>query len=110
MVLNYASKRGRELLTWKARCKIAGLTVFSLVGLWLSVGFLWEAGRDFFAVDDGCMVEVPRIGEPPMRSIAEARRRTALLMSALSLGGSLVCWVTIVRTRNMPESHRWSLG
>ena len=107
-MLDYASKRGRTLLTGRARCKIGGLIVLSLLGLWLTAGFLGEI-REPSTGDNPCLIETPLPGEPSRYQAGDTRRRTALILSALSLGGSLVCGIMIVRTRNMPESHRWSL-
>jgi hypothetical protein len=108
MVLDYVSKRGRMLLTGRARCKIGGLIVLSLLGLWLTGGFLGEV-REPYTGENPCLIETPQPGEPSKYHAGDTRRRTALVLAALSLGGSLVCGIMVVRTRNMPESHRWSL-
>jgi hypothetical protein len=104
MILDYAAKAGQDRLTLWARCKIAGLAVLLVACLWGSAGFIGESvGRE----PNSDVVVVPQVGEPPRRGSSETERRTAMLAAAMSLGGAMICAVSIVRTRNRPESHRW---
>src|SRR4051794_18125956 len=109
MILDYAAKPGHDSLTVWARCKIAGLAVLLVACLWGSVGFIGETVRKYSWTGDGgsCLVEVAQPGVPSRRSVAETEGRTAMPAAAMLLGAAMVCGVSLVRTRNRPESHRW---